>query len=46
MFFQNNKWIRTVAAIEAYTIFLILYLGYLLLKRLVRKVTGKNIDRG
>lgn len=45
MFFQNNKWIRLVSAIEAYTIFLILYLGYLLLKRLVRKVTGKNIDR-
>ena len=29
MFFQNNKWIRTVFAIESVTVFIIIYLCYL-----------------
>lgn len=46
MYFQNNKWMKFVATTEAYTFFIVLFICYLLFKRLVRKVTGKNINRG
>ena len=44
IFFENNKWIRLIATIEAFTIYLALFLGFLLLKRLVKKLTGKDIE--
>lgn len=46
MYFQNNKWMKFVAITEAYTVFILLFICYLLFKRLVKKITGKNIERG